>query len=494
MSAYEELEKRFHRIAALEEAIGLLHWDMAVLMPSGGATSRTEQLTALTMTIHELKTKADMANLLRLAETEIGGDKWKVANVKEMRRNWVHADAVEGKLVNEMTRACAECELAWRVARKQNDFQLVLPSLQVVLDLVREVAAAKASALGCSSYEALLDQYEPGANIVKVDSIFTELSECLPDLLEDALARQQQRSVALPLKGPFPVSKQRALAKKLIACIGFDFSAGRLDESTHPFCGGVPGDIRITTRYSKKDFTKSLMGVLHETGHALYEMGRPSRWRYQPVGEARGMVLHESQSLLIEMQVCRSKEFLNYVAPLFRETFDGEGLAWTTDNIHRLYTMVNPGFIRVDADEITYPSHVLIRYNLEKAMIEGSLTPRELPNAWNDSMEKILGIRPGEDRLGCLQDIHWYDGAWGYFPTYTLGALAAAQLYRAALSEIPEILEGINKGDFALLREWIGKNVHEKACLGTTDELLEAATGRPLNAEDYKLHLKARYT
>jgi carboxypeptidase Taq len=278
-----------------------------------------------------------------------------------------------------------------------------------------------------------------------------------------------------------------------MAAVGFDFEHGRLDTSLHPFCGGVPEDLRITTRYDEADFTKALMGVLHETGHAMYERGLPAKWRLQPVGAACGMAAHESQSLLVEMQACRDPAFVGYLAPLARAAFGGAGAAWEPDNLLRLYNRVEPGFIRVDADEVTYPAHVILRYRLEKAMIAGAMEPDELPGAWNAGMAELLGITPPDPALGCLQDIHWYDGAWGYFPTYTLGAMAAAQIFAAAVAAVPEIPEAIGRGDFAPLMAWLGENVHGLGSLHTTDALIEQATGKPLDPKVFEAHLKARY-
>ena len=275
--------------------------------------------------------------------------------------------------------------------------------------------------------------------------------------------------------------------------VGFDFNQGRLDVSLHPFCGGSTGDVRITTRYSEANFMSALMGVLHETGHALYEQGRPETWRRQPVGLARGMSLHESQSLLIEMQACRSREFVTYLAPLVRETFQGEGPAWSPENLHRILTRVEPGFIRVDADEITYPAHILVRYKLEKALIAGNLPIEDLPSAFNEEIKKLLGLTVPDDSLGCLQDIHWPGGAWGYFPTYTLGAMTAAQLFRAACQTDADILPGLAKGDFAPLRNWLRAKVHAKGSLMATDQLVAAATGQPLTAKVFRAHLRERY-
>ncbi len=493
MTAYQDLEKRFRRMAALGEAAGMLHWDMAVLMPPGGAEARTEQLAALKLTVHEMKTDPRLAALLDEAEAAPPPDAWQAANLREMRRTWLHANAVDADLVEALTRACSKCEMAWRKARPESDFTAVLPHLEEVLNLVRREAEAKADAFGGSRYEALLDQYEPGGRTDRIDALFDDLAGFLPGFLDTALSKQKARGEAVPPDGPFPVEKQRALGEKLMRTLGFDFDRGRLDVSLHPFCGGVPDDVRITTRYTEDDFTQSLMGVLHETGHALYEMGLPQQWRYQPVGDARGMALHESQSLLVEMQACRSREYLEFAAPLIRETFGGAGEAWTLENLYRLYTHVERGFIRVDADEVTYPAHVILRYRLERALIEGEMRLADLPAAWNEGMEELLGIRPPEDRLGCLQDIHWYDGAWGYFPTYTMGALAAAQLFAAAKAARPEIPGSIAKGDFSPLVGWMRENLHARGSSGTTDELLTAATGRPLGTDAFKAHLQARY-
>jgi carboxypeptidase Taq len=280
---------------------------------------------------------------------------------------------------------------------------------------------------------------------------------------------------------------------RLMERIGFDFDHGRLDISLHPFCGGTPDDVRITTRYEEDDFDRALQGVLHETGHAMYERGLPEAWRRQPVGRARGMSLHESQSLLVEMQVCRSREFQVFAAPILRAVFGADGPAWGADNLYRLGTRVERSFIRVDADEVTYPAHVILRYRLERALLAGELALKDLPVAWNDGMRALLGIVPPDDRLGCLQDIHWFEGAFGYFPTYTLGAMTAAQLFAAAKRADPAILPGIEKGAFAPLMAWLRANVHAKASRFTTAEIITAATGHPLDPAVFERHLRARY-
>ncbi len=491
--AYHDLAGRFHRIAALEEAAGILHWDSATLMPDGGAAARTEQLTALGLTCHEMMTDPRLSELFAGAEEAGGLDAWQGANLREMRRRWLHATAVPAALVEARTKASRDCEMIWREARAQADFDQVRPALEGLLGLVRQEAEVKAAAFGCSPYDALLDQYQPGLTAERVDAVFDDLATFLPDFLDRVLARQASGRQPLPLAGPFPLAAQEALGRRLMAGVGFDFGHGRLDVSLHPFCGGVPDDVRITTRYDEADFTKALMGVLHETGHALYERGLPRDWRLQPVGEARGMALHESQSLLVEMQACRSPEFAAFLAPLAREAFGGSGPGWEADNLLALATRVEPGFIRVDADEVTYPAHIILRTRLERALLAGDLAVADLPAAWNEGMADLLGITPPDDAQGCLQDIHWYDGALGYFPTYSLGAMIAAQLFAAAKAAKPEIPAALARGDFSPLMAWLGETIHAKGSLLEGDELLIQATGRPLDPDVFKTHLKARY-
>jgi carboxypeptidase Taq len=494
MTAYTELEARFRRLGAVEAAIAVLHWDAAAMMPPGGAAGRAEQLATLHGIAHELLTAPKVAELLPAAEGEANQlGPWQRANLREMRRRWRHEAAVPADLVEALSRAGSESEAAWRAARPADDFAMALPGLERVLALTRETAAAKAEALGTSPYETLLDQYEPGLAIETIDRLFGEIQRFLPGLLDVALARQASRLLPPEPQGPFPLALQRHAALTLMQRIGFDFAHGRLDESAHPFCGGTPDDVRLTTRYDESDFSKALMGTLHETGHALYQRGLPSEWRLQPVGGARGMAVHESQSLFLEMQICRSRAFAEFAAPLLREIFGGPGEAWGADALYRRQIRVAPGLIRVDADEVTYPAHIILRYRLERAMLAGDLLPRDLPGAWTDGLRQALGVTPPSDRDGCLQDIHWYDGAWGYFPTYTLGALIAAQLFAALRRGLPDVAERIGRGDFASVIDWLRSHIHSKGSLLSTADLVQEATGMPLGTAAFEQHLRERY-
>jgi carboxypeptidase Taq len=493
-AAYAALETRFRRLHAVREATGMLHWDMSVMMPPGGAESRAEQLAVLQVIGHGMATAPELADELESAQAVASDlDPWQRANLGEMRRAWVHANAVPADLVEALSRATSKLEGQWRKARPAADFSLVAAGLAEVLSLVRQVAQAKAGPLGVSPYEALLDEFEPGGRTADIDRIFDDLAGFLPDFIERVMTAQGALPAPARPSGPFPREAQRALGEALMRALGFDFEHGRLDVSLHPFCGGTPDDVRITTRYEDDNFASALMGVIHETGHALYERGLPPAWRHQPVGQARGMSVHESQSLFWEMQVARGRPFLTWLAPRLAETFGGDGAAWAPDNLHRLYTRVRRSFIRVDADEATYPAHVILRYRLEKAMIAGELEVDGLPAAWNEGMRALLGIVPPSDREGCLQDIHWFDGAWGYFPTYTLGAMTAAQLFDAARGAVPDLSARIERGEFAALLAWLRENLHRHGASLPTPALLTKATGRPLDPAVFRKHLEARY-
>jgi carboxypeptidase Taq len=494
MNSYRLLEQKFSRIGTLKDVLGILNWDTETLMRDGAADARAEQVSTLEGMAHALLVAPDTCELLDKAETAtLDLDAWQIANLREMRRLYLHASAVPEDLVEANSKAVSRSVMAWRQARKTSDFAFLLPYLQEVLDLQRKIGQIKGEVLGLSPYDALLDSYAPGMRQARIDLLFANLRTELPNLIREAKTHQDGLPGVQALNGPFPIEMQRALGERLMTAVGFDFNRGRLDISLHPFCGGATDDVRITSRYDEERFISGLMGVLHETGHAIYEQGLPEAWHYQPVGAARGMALHESQSLTIEMQACRSRAYMDYLAPLLRETFKSDGAAWSADNLYREMTMVKPGFIRVDADEVTYPAHVLLRYELETAMINGDLRLADLPAAFNDGMKQLLGLSVPNDSLGCLQDIHWPSGLWGYFPTYTLGAMAAAQLFEAANRASPDVLGGISRGDFMPLKSWLSANVHSKGSLLEMDELLIAATGQPLGAEQFQKHLRTRY-
>jgi carboxypeptidase Taq len=496
MPSYAALETHYRRLWDLRNCEAMLSWDEATMMPSGGGASRAEALATLRGIIHDRSADPALGELLDAALDE-SLSPWQKANLVEMRRAWLRATAIPHDLVEACSRAENRSEQAWRSLRPRSDWAGFIPLLAEVVRLKREMAAALGSRLGLAPYDALLDGFEPGARAAQIQPIFDRLRQVLPDLIAQVVDRQRGETVRIP-RGPFPIDRQRALGVELMRRLGFDFARGRLDTSHHPFCGGVPSDVRITTRYAPDDFAKSLMGVLHETGHAQYEQNLPGEWLAQPVGAARGMSIHESQSLLWELQVCRSREFFDFAAPLIRDAFPDAAAAdpdaFTVDNLRRLATRVRPSFIRVDADEVTYPCHVLLRFDLERKLIAGELDIANLPEAWDVSMRELLGISTGDNhRDGCMQDVHWPAGLFGYFPAYTLGALTAAQLYRTVRQAVPALPSQIAAGDFSTLRNWLREHVWSVGSSRQTSDLLRSATGSTIDTAAFEAHLRERY-
>ena len=491
--AMTRLHDRFRRIGHLNHAVAMLTWDESVIMPVGGGETRAETLATLKGMIHEMTAAAEIGELVEAAAAN-AADPWQAANVERIRRAWRRANAVPGDLEMALSKACSACEQAWRPARGKNDWAAVRAKLERVFALTRERAAAWADGLGGEPYDALLDGYEPGLARADIDPIFAQLAQALPPLIERALDTQR---AAAPVSGPFPADRQASFGRALMANIGFDFQRGRLDTSYHPFCGGEPDDTRITTRYNEADFLESMFAVLHEAGHALYEQGLPKAWRGQPVGQTGGMALHESQSLTWEMQVGRSPAFLRFATPLIqRELLGGETRAaeWQADNLSRHATKVERGFVRVDADELTYPLHVILRYEMEMELVAGRLAVADLPDAWDAAMKKHLGLSTGGDhRNGVMQDMHWFAGYIGYFPCYTLGAVIAAQLQRAAAAALGDPADAIERGDFSPLLRWQRQHVHERGRLEPTKRVIAEASGAPLDVAAYLTHLRARY-
>jgi carboxypeptidase Taq len=492
-SPYEQLEQEFRRLHAFRGALSLLRWDAAVMMPRGSADVRGEQLAALETEHHALLTTPKVARLLERAEAGSSQlDDWPLANLHEMRRQRDHAIATPPSLISRLAKATARAEVFWVEAKKANDFKLLAPHLEEVVHLVRDKAALLSQARGLAPYDALVDGFTPGVSTADIDTIFKALSRKLPGLINEAIEVQAAHGPT-PLSGKFTPARQRALCVEVLKALGFPFDRGRLDESEHPFTEGVPGDIRVTTRFDASDPFSGLLGAVHETGHAMYDLGLPLEWRDQPVGRDRGLALEESQSLLFEMNLCRSRSFVKYVRPLMERHLQVTGPEWEDANLYRHLIRVRRSTIRMDADELTYPVHIMLRYDLEKKMLEGSLPVTDLPEAWNASLEQRLNIRPANDVEGCLQDIHWAVGHFGYFPSYVLGAVIAGQLYEALRAARPALDEEVAAGQFGGVMEWLRDNVHGVGARLPVQELMKQATGKPLTAAAYLRYLEAKY-
>ena len=479
---------RMHRLAHLGSIAG---WDQAAHMPPKGNEARAAALSELAALLHRLRTDPRLADQIERAEQEPLNEMQR-ANLREIRRDWRRANALPESLVQRRQMASSRCEHAWRSQRPANDWAGFMENFRPVLAVAREEAALLAEQSGIGKYDALMDRFEPGMSSATVDRVFGDVRQWLPDLIERVRERQSHESAIEPV-GPFPVDRQRHLCEQVMRLLGFDFDAGRLDVSTHPFCGGVPEDVRMTTRFASDEFLSSLMGTVHETGHGRYEQNLPRDWLGQPLAEARSMALHESQSLSFEMQLGGHPGFARLLSPMLSQAF-GAQPAFEPGNLHRLLTRVKPGLIRVDADEVTYPAHVILRYEIERPLIEGDIEPEDIPALWDAKMQELLGLDTrGNFKDGPLQDVHWPEGLFGYFPCYSLGAMFAAQWFAAIRRAVPDLDALIAAGDLAPVFDWLHDNIWIQASRWTTDELALRASGEPLNPAHFKAHLQARY-
>lgn len=492
MSAFEKLKAHSKKISHFSHLASICGWDQAAVMPSGGNQARSEAMAELSVHIHGLHTQPQLADWFAEAEGESLNTDDK-ATLRELKRQWQQANLLPEELVQAKSLAGSKCEHAWRTQRGDNDWVGFEKNWAEVVKLSQEEAQIRAEANGLTPYDAMLDIYEPGTSSASLDTLFSNVKSWLPELIDEVIEKQSSEQFVQP-EGQFATEKQKALGLEVMKLLQFDFEHGRLDESVHPFCGGVPSDVRITTRYDENEFVQSLMGIVHETGHARYEQGLPKSLAGLPSGEARSMGIHESQSLFFEMQVGRSDAFIAHLAGFAAKHFDGHNPAlFSQENFHKLYTRVKKDFIRVDADELTYPAHVILRYEIERDLINGKIKHTDVPELWNEKMQAYLGLSTKDNfKNGCMQDIHWTDGAFGYFPSYTLGAMYAAQ-FMAAMKQTVDVDAAIQAGDLTPIFSWLSDNIWSKGSLLTTDELVKQATGDTLNAQFFKDHLKNRY-
>lgn len=490
--AYRDLEQRFQRLYRFEHLGAIVGWDQAANMPPGGNEARAAAMAELDTLLHAQRTDPALAALLRQAEGETLSD-WQRANLREMRRDWLAANALPAALVERRTLATARCEHAWRRQRPANDWAGFVENFRPVVQIAREEAMHLAEATGLMPYDALMDRFEPGMTSAEVDRVFGDLKTWLPGLIQRVQARQHAEPPVLTPVGPFPVAQQKALSLRVMTLLDFDFDGGRLDESTHPFSGGVPEDVRLTTRYSVDNLMSSLMGTVHETGHARYEQNLPREWLGQPMARARSYGLHESQSLSFEMQLGAHPGFVGQLVPLMVEQF-GAQPAFTVENLTRLATRVEPGLIRVEADEVTYPAHVILRFEIERALIEGQIEVDDIPALWDEKMAAYLGRDTrGDYRNGPMQDVHWPSGSFGYFPCYTLGAMYAAQWFATMRRQMPDLDERIAAGDLNPVFDWLKDHIWRQGARWETPELTRRASGEALNPAHFRAHLEARY-
>ncbi len=491
--AYLLLEEQFRKLARLDHALTFLQWDHMVMMPPGGNEPRAQAIAELTALRHELLISARTADLLHEATGRItSGDQ--LRSVQEMERQYQRAVCLPLELVKAQSLAGSKCEHGWRSQRQENDWPGFLTNFTEVVKLAREEAQARRDVTPGrfpTAYDAMLDLYCTGDSNSFISDVFVTLKNVLPDLVQEVVDKQKGEVVS-DLRGHYPLDQQRLLNLELMRCLEFNFNEGRLDVSSHPFSTGCRGDQRITTRFRQTDFLDALLATAHETGHAAYESGLPIKWDGLPVGRARNMCIHESQSLLFEKQLFLSQPFLSFFNSKIKSflpatSFDGARL-WAAA------TRVQPSYIRVEADEVTYPLHVILRYEIESGLINNTIQVADIPLLWDEKMLEYFGLSTaGNYRDGCLQDMHWTDGSFGYFPSYTIGALNAAQLFAAIGREYPDWQEQLARGDVHFIRSFLEQAIWSKGSTMDSQDIIRLATGETTNPDYFLRHIRQRY-
>jgi carboxypeptidase Taq len=483
------LEKA-RELALIHSSASVISWDQETYLPPAATEYRARQLSWLSARAHELATSDEWKRDLEEAEAANDGtDPIFTANLRELRREFDRAHKLPVELVARESTTTSLAKHAWADARQRSDFPAFAPHLEKLLGIARE----KADLWGYTGepYDALLESYERGTSTAAVAALFDSIRPALRDIAAKAVEKSASRPVPLP-RGPYPLADQQRLNAMIAEGIGFDFSAGRIDTTTHPFCTTLgPRDVRLTTRYDETDFTSSLFGVLHEAGHGMYEQGLPTADFGLPSGSALSLGIHESQSRLWENHVGRSRSFWNRWYPVAAGIFPQLANFSLDDFLAHLWR-ANFSPIRVEADEATYDLHILLRFGLERRMLRGELAAADVPAAWNEDFRDLFGFTPENDREGCLQDIHWSMGGLGYFATYSLGNLNSAQLFAAARRD-PAIATAIDAADYQPLLGWLRKNVHAHGATLDPPDLMRQATGSAPSASDYLAHLQARY-
>ncbi|KAF6265951.1 putative carboxypeptidase [Scenedesmus sp. NREL 46B-D3] len=466
------------------------------MMPQGSVGSRGAQKSALAGVLYDKRTEQQLGSLLQQLKAAAGElDPVQAAVVRDASRSYTRETAVPKELAQRIAQLETDAYVAWVSARKESDFSKFAPFLQQWVDVNKQKAAAIDPSLPV--YDVLLDDYEKGMTSARLDEIFAEVRSGLVPLLAELREKGTPPDDGW-LHGNYSIDRQAALCKEVALQLGFDTNNGRLDVSVHPFTGGShPTDVRMTTRFKEGDLTEGLTGAIHETGHALYEQGRnlDAAWEGLPVNSALSMGIHESQSLFWERMVGLSEPFAQWLLPLISRHFPDFPQRSAQDFYAAENVIKTPSLIRVEADEVTYPLHVILRYEIERGLMDGSIKVEDVPSVWKQKMKDYLGTAPEDDAKGCLQDVHWSAGLFGYFPTYSLGAMYACQIYAHAKQQLPDMERQVAAGDFKELREWLNEHIHRQGSLHPSgDALMTAVTGNALQPQVFLAYLRTKYS
>ncbi len=488
--SYDVLLRKAREVGQIESVEALLDWDQETYMPPNGIGARADQLAMIARMGHDLSTSDELGQLLdELGDG--GSDVSAATNLRELRRSYARKTKIPSALVGRIASTSAMAKVAWVEAKANAHFPTFAPHLSELLELKREMA----DLIGFEGerYDALMDEFEPGALSSDIAELFESLRGPVTELVAAIASAAEQPDVSI-LHRTFPTSAQDAFARKLATAIGFDFNSGRLDVSAHPFCSGTtPGDVRLTTRFYEDYFNASIFGTLHEAGHGLYEQGLDPELMFTPAGQSVSLGIHESQSLMWENMVGRSRPFWDHFYPDCRAAFPSALGDVSLDAFFKAINAVRPSLIRVEADEVTYTLHIILRFELERGLLNGTLAVEDVPDAWNTKMQEVLSVTPGDDGEGCLQDIHWSMGSFGYFPTYALGKLYAAQFFASAKRAIPDLVECIGRGEFAPLLDWLRTNIHKRGRRYLAADLVREVTGEPLSTAPLMTYLREKF-
>lgn len=491
---FEEFKRKLLEINHLSSSAAVLHWDLETYMPKGGASARAKTFSALAGVVHEKFTSAEFEKLLTALKDDLDSGRLGKAEscvVREIWRDFTREKKLPKEFVEELSKTTAEAHHVWDEARKNSDFSIFGPKLQKIIELKRK--EAELVGYKDSPYSALIDIYEKNATADELSTVFGELKNFLTPFLQ-RIGSSGGKADSGILKGRYDIGKQREFCKRIAEKIGFDFGKGRLDESAHPFTSGFnPEDVRITTRFDEADILPAISSTIHEAGHALYEQGLLAEHFGTPLGESVSLGIHESQSKLWENQIGKSVPFWKYWYPELQKLFPQPFASVKPDDFYKAINSVGPSFIRTEADEATYNLHIILRFEIEKELIEGSIEVKDLPEIWNQKTKELLGLKVPDDARGVLQDVHWSGGSFGYFPTYTLGNLYAAQFYSAARDQVLNLDEEIAAGEYAHLLSWLRKNIHVHGKFYSQDELVKNITGEKLNGKYFTDYLSKKY-
>jgi carboxypeptidase Taq len=487
MSSYNKLEKIFREYYTVKQINSLLHWDHAVLMPSNSNDSRILQTEYLARLSYNILNKEYNLELIEQAKKENLSNLEKI-NLSLMEREITNTVILTENITAKIAIISAECEFKWRHAKKESNFKLVESSFEDLFLISKEAAEIKAAAKKISVYDTLLDSFEKSLNQKDIDVIFSAAKNTLPNIIDNIINKQLPSEKILSVD----IDKQKIIAKEIMQIMKFDFTKGRLDDSTHPFCGGYSGDVRLTSRYDQEKLLDGIAAIIHETGHGLYEQNLPFDWQLKPIGSSMGMIIHESQSLLMERNILSNKKFVSYLSQILKNHL-GDHSSLSNENIYNNLNQVRKSLIRIEADEVTYPLHVMMRYEIEKDLFAGKIKIKDIPDIWNAKTKDLFGIEPKNDAEGCLQDIHWYAGLFGYFPCYFLGAIAASQFSSVINSEINNLDTQLENGDFTELNQWLTRNIHSQGSKYDFQELLSKVTANKLDIKYFYQYIQTKY-